>query len=66
MDQMPEVKRVLADLLRQRHRLGPNTEDDFTIIDMTEISDMLTSVSSMMDHLDGGRRLGLIDCLRSE
>jgi putative ABC transport system permease protein len=51
MDQMPEAKRVLADLLRQRHRLGPNTEDDFTIIDMTEISDMLTSVSSMMTIL---------------
>jgi putative ABC transport system permease protein len=51
MEQMPEAKSVLADLLRQRHRLGPNTEDDFTIIDMTEISDMLTSVSSMMTIL---------------
>ena len=51
MDQLQETKRVLSDLLRQRHRLGPGTDDDFTIIDMTEISDMLTSVSSMMTIL---------------
>ena len=51
MAQLKETKRVLADLLRQRHRLGPTVEDDFTIIDMTEISDMLTSVSSMMTIL---------------
>jgi len=51
MDQMSEAKRVLSDLLRQRHRLGPDVDDDFTIIDMTEISDMMTSVSSMMTIL---------------
>jgi putative ABC transport system permease protein len=51
MNQLKETKRVLSDLLRQRHRLGPTVEDDFTIIDMTEISDMLTSVSSMMTIL---------------
>ena len=51
MDQLKEAKRVLSDLLRQRHRLGPDMDDDFTIVDMTEISDMLTSVSSMMTIL---------------
>jgi putative ABC transport system permease protein len=51
MDQMAEAKSVLSDLLRQRHRLGPDVDDDFTIIDMTEISDMMTSVSSMMTIL---------------
>jgi len=51
LEQMPEAKRTLSELLRQRHRLGPDTDDDFTIIDMTEISDMLTSVSSMMTIL---------------
>ncbi len=51
MGQMAEAKRAMSDLLRQRHRLGPTVEDDFTIIDMTEISDMLTSVSSMMTIL---------------
>jgi putative ABC transport system permease protein len=51
IEQMPETKRILSDLLRQRHRLGPDTDDDFTIIDMTEISDMMTSVSSMMTIL---------------
>jgi putative ABC transport system permease protein len=51
MDQLKETKRVLSDLLRQRHRLGPDMDDDFTIVDMTEISDMLTSVSSMMTIL---------------
>jgi putative ABC transport system permease protein len=51
MDQLKETKRILSDLLRQRHRLGPDMDDDFTIVDMTEISDMLTSVSSMMTIL---------------
>jgi putative ABC transport system permease protein len=51
MEQLPEAKRALSDLLRQRHRLGPDMDDDFTIVDMTEISDMLTSVSSMMTIL---------------
>lgn len=51
MQQLPEAKRALSDLLRQRHRLGAAVEDDFTIVDMTEISDMLTSVSSMMTIL---------------
>jgi putative ABC transport system permease protein len=51
IDQIPEAKSALSALLRQRHRLGPGVEDDFTIVDMTEISDMLTSVSSMMTIL---------------
>ena len=51
LEQIPEAKRQLTALLRQRHRLPPGAPDDFTAIDMTEITDMATSISSMMTIL---------------
>ena len=51
LDQIPEAKRQLTALLRQRHRLAPGTPDDFTAVDMVEIADMATSISKMMTIL---------------
>lgn len=51
MDQIPEAKQELSLLLRQRHKLAESAEDDFTVVDMTEITEMATSISSMMTIL---------------
>ncbi|MCL1856172.1 MAG: ABC transporter permease [Kiritimatiellaeota bacterium] len=51
MGQLDEAKKQLAALLRQRHRLGPDVEDDFSVLDMTEITAAATSISSMMTIL---------------
>ena len=51
MSQLDEAKKQLTALLRQRHRLAPGIEDDFTVLDMTEITEMATSVSKMMTIL---------------
>ena len=51
MSQLDEAKRELSALLRQRHRIGPGMEDDFSILDMTEITAMATSISRMMTIL---------------
>jgi len=51
LDQVPEAKRQLTALLRQRHRLAPTAEDDFSVLDMTEIMDMATSIAKMMTIL---------------
>ena len=51
MDMLDEAKKQLSALLRQRHRLAEGVEDDFTIIDMTEITEMATSISSLMTIL---------------
>ena len=53
LDQIPEAKRQLTALLRQRHRLAPGISDDFTVVDMTEIADMATSIAKMMTILMG-------------
>jgi putative ABC transport system permease protein len=51
LDQIPEARRQLTALLRQRHRLAPGADNDFTVIDMTEVTDMVTSISKMMTIL---------------
>ena len=43
----------ITDLLRTRHRLGPNVEDDFNIISMEEISSMLSEATGTMTLLLG-------------
>ncbi len=37
IDQIPAAKEQAATILRQRHHIGPNEDDDFTIIDMQEL-----------------------------
>ena len=41
----------MSDLLRQRHRIGPGEEDDFSIRDMTEMTKMLSSTTQSMSIL---------------
>ncbi len=47
------VQRGISDLLRQRHRLGPNRDDDFTIRGQQEIADAATATTRIMTVLLG-------------
>ncbi len=51
MDQIEEAKREIGALLRQRHRLSDDAEDDFRIIDMAEITSTMSGVSNTMTVL---------------
>lgn len=42
---IPEVKTALTSLLRERHKLAPNEEDDFRIITPTEVTQFAEKVS---------------------
>ena len=53
IDDLEEAKREFTKLLRQRHRLAADKEDDFKVRDMTEITEMLTSISSTVTILLG-------------
>lgn len=46
----PTIKGI-TELLRERHRLRPGEADDFTIRDMTESANALSSTTSMMTNL---------------
>ena len=50
-DVSDRVQRDIADLLRQRHRLGQGRDDDFTIRGQQEISDMFTATTKVMTVL---------------
>jgi putative ABC transport system permease protein len=47
------VQRDIADLLRQRHRMGPGRDDDFTIRGQQEIADAATATTRTMTVLLG-------------
>ena len=51
MDQIEEAKREIGALLRQRHRLSDESDDDFRIIDMAEITSTMSGVSNTMTVL---------------
>jgi len=51
MDNLPLVKEEISAILRQRHRISGKDDDDFTIMDMTEVTQMITQVSSLMTIL---------------
>ena len=51
MDNLPQVKDDVSAILRQRHRINQKDDDDFTIMDMTEVTQMITQVSSLMTIL---------------
>ena len=48
-----KVQRDIADLLRQRHRIGPGRDDDFTIRGQQEIADAATATTRTMTVLLG-------------
>jgi macrolide transport system ATP-binding/permease protein len=50
-DQIPEAVSQITRLLRERHRLGPEEPDDFSIRDMTEMTKTLSSTAMMMTNL---------------
>ena len=51
MNNLDQAKQEIGEILRQRHRIAPNAEDDFTITDMTEVTKMITQVSRLMTML---------------
>jgi putative ABC transport system permease protein len=49
--ELPQIKSRLTDLLRQRHRLGKNVEDDFSILDPTELLETMMDTSHSLNSL---------------
>jgi putative ABC transport system permease protein len=52
-DLLDYLKEQVTGLLRQRHRIGPDREDDFIVRTQQEITDMATSTSKIMTVLLG-------------
>ena len=48
---IPAAKAEVASLLRQRHKLSPRTDDDFNLLDMTEITNTIGSITKLMTIL---------------
>lgn len=53
-EEMPAAAEALTGLLRQRHRLAPHQENDFTVRSQADILQTFTSVSQTMTVLLGG------------
>jgi ABC-type antimicrobial peptide transport system permease subunit len=49
--EIPAAIKQITQILRERHRIGPEEPDDFSIRDMTEMTKALTSTSNMMTRL---------------
>jgi putative ABC transport system permease protein len=52
-DRLGEVQQQIIDLLRQRHRIMPGRDDDFTVRTQQEIAEMATATSKIMTVLLG-------------
>jgi putative ABC transport system permease protein len=52
-DMIQEAENEIRDLLRQRHKLTPSDDDDFTIRTQTEIADASSATTSIMTALLG-------------
>jgi putative ABC transport system permease protein len=52
-EMLASVQNQLADLLRQRHRIGPGRDDDFLVRTQQEISEMATATSKILTALLG-------------
>jgi len=51
LDDIPAAKAEISSLLRQRHKLSPRTDDDFNLLDMTEITNTIGSITKLMTIL---------------
>ncbi|MBI5116401.1 ABC transporter permease [Candidatus Poribacteria bacterium] len=51
LEALEPARKEVGAILRQRHHLSPETDDDFTIMDMTEVTQMTTQVSRLMTIL---------------
>ncbi len=52
-DDIAVAERQVTDLLRQRHRIGPNKEDDFTVMNLTQILKMAEQTTNYLTLLLG-------------
>ncbi|MBI3998556.1 MAG: ABC transporter permease [Armatimonadetes bacterium] len=53
-EEMTEAQAALTELVRGRHRLGPNQDNDFTVRSQADILQAFTGVSQTMTTLLGG------------
>ncbi len=51
IEDQDSTEKEIAAILRQRHHLAPGADDDFTITDMAEVTQTITSVSRLMTVL---------------
>jgi len=51
MANLESTKREIASVIRDRHHLSSDADDDFQIMDMTEVTKMVSSVSNLMTVL---------------
>ncbi|MFA5322954.1 MAG: ABC transporter permease [Smithella sp.] len=52
-EDLPIAERQVNDLLRQRHRIGPTKEDDFTVRNLTQILEMAEQTTNALTLLLG-------------
>ncbi|MBN1365792.1 MAG: ABC transporter permease [Syntrophaceae bacterium] len=52
-DDLTIAERQITDLLRQRHRIGPNKEDDFTVMNLTQVLNMAEQTANTFALLLG-------------
>ena len=52
-EQLPAMVQQITELLRQRHRIGPDRDDDFIVRSQQEITEMATATSRIMTYLLG-------------
>jgi len=52
-EELAVAERQIADLLRQRHRIGPNREDDFTVMNLTQVLEMAEQTANTFALLLG-------------
>ncbi len=50
-DSLQQAQQQIAQLLRQRHRIAPGKDDDFTVRNQQEIAEMATATSRIMGWL---------------
>ena len=52
-EELSVAERQITDLLRQRHRIGPNREDDFTVMNLTQVLEMAEQTANTFALLLG-------------
>jgi len=50
-EQMAEVQKNITELLRQRHRIQPNADDDFMLRNQQELSEAMTATTEVLTAL---------------
>lgn len=50
-EQVADAMEQITEVLRRRHKIAPGAEDDFTVRDMSEFLNMMTSTSGLMSTL---------------